>query len=439
MSISALSGQVIVTFFDIRAAERAVSIHSSSGGTAEFQAQAQDLRSVAIARMSLAPSGDEVSAFQAFGEVVRVSTQGEDIIIDFYDMRAAQQASVCVPGCRLHPCSVPSSAASSPVTSARLSPALSPVGCRSLGKLTALSLEEAIPASPGATSTRTGSGYDFLAGSPSFTQSSFDDSRTSSPVKKPVREKVNAKDLTKFEIMPETITSGQDSRTTVMIRNIPKACPRDTFVQLLGHAGLGDRYTFFYMPFDKRRNVHCGFAFLNFMEPHDVLKLYLSMSTPLWRNIDPAGGHGPTVLAISYARLQGQDALMKHFSLSAVMYDHDARKRPFFNHGKDISSGGNVVTESQSQAVMIPGLVEHSNAFQNILKTAECPSPTERLGSHSTPVSRKGGNSPKKSQASVPDALALQPQYIPLPISTEPTSTLQELGLGGSSCLGVAM
>lgn len=30
------------------------------------------------------------------------------------------------------------------------------------------------------------------------------------------------------------------------------------------------RYTFFYMPFDKRRNVHCGFAFINFRPERGV-------------------------------------------------------------------------------------------------------------------------------------------------------------------------
>jgi len=146
---------------------------------------------------------------------------------------------------------------------------------------------------------------------------------------KPVREKVSTKDLTKFDIVPDKIVSGEDTRTTVMVRNIPKACSREAFVSLLVAAGLDERYSFFYMPFDKRRNIHCGFAFINFRMPADVLQLQQGMQRqPEWRKL--TNGPGNTQPALSYARLQGQEQLVKHFSLSAVMYDNDSRKRPMF-------------------------------------------------------------------------------------------------------------
>jgi len=137
---------------------------------------------------------------------------------------------------------------------------------------------------------------------------------------KPVREKVNSKDLTKFDIIPERILAGQDPRTTVMVRNIPKACSREHIIEHFGSFGLNNRYTFFYMPFDKRRNIHCGFAFVNLKTPADILKLHAGF---LRSNMTPA---------VSYARLQGEDQLRKHFSLSAVMYDNDTWKRPVFTN-----------------------------------------------------------------------------------------------------------
>jgi len=140
------------------------------------------------------------------------------------------------------------------------------------------------------------------------------------------REKVNSKDLAKFDIVPGKVRSGEDTRTTVMVRNIPKACTRERFVELLSQFGLGESYTFFYMPFDKNRNIHCGFAFVNFRMPYDVLTLHEGLSTASLRGSN--GNAAPP--AVSYARLQGQEQLMKHFSLSAVMYDSDARKRPVF-------------------------------------------------------------------------------------------------------------
>jgi len=142
---------------------------------------------------------------------------------------------------------------------------------------------------------------------------------------KPLREKVDSKDLSKFDIVPGVVRDGKDARTTVMVRNIPKSCSREAFVEALNKLNLADRLTFFYMPFDKRRNIHCGFAFVNFEAPHDVLELFEGM-----KKVDLHGtGHG-ALPAVSYARLQGQEQLMKHFSLSAVMNDSDARKRPAF-------------------------------------------------------------------------------------------------------------
>jgi hypothetical protein len=94
---------------------------------------------------------------------------------------------------------------------------------------------------------------------------------------KPVREKINGKDFQHFEIDPAKIESGEDTRTTVMLRNMPKSCSREDFQQLLEKCGLQDRITFLYMPFDKRRNGHCGFAFVNFTSAQDVLTMISSM------------------------------------------------------------------------------------------------------------------------------------------------------------------
>merc|ERR1719387_2111309 len=58
--------------------------------------------------------------------------------------------------------------------------------------------------------------------------------------------------------------------------------------------------------------------------------------------------------AISYARLQGHEQLVRHFSLSAVMYDDDARKRPLFVPGGgaqgETEKDGALSTEKIDQA-----------------------------------------------------------------------------------------
>lgn len=149
---------------------------------------------------------------------------------------------------------------------------------------------------------------------------------------KPMRQKVNSKDLSKLDIVPEMVTSGEDTRTTVMIRNIPKFCSRDQFVELLDQCGLQGRYSFFYMPFDKRRNSHCGFAFVHFRAPQDVLNIHGNIQGALAQRC-PSSGATSAPPVLSYARLQGEQQLARHFSLSAVMSDSDARRRPLFLGG----------------------------------------------------------------------------------------------------------
>jgi len=145
---------------------------------------------------------------------------------------------------------------------------------------------------------------------------------------KPVREKVSGDEHLEFEIDPQQIQKSQDQRTTVMVRNIPKTCSREDFVQFLVRSRLADKYNFLYMPFDKRRNIRCGFAFVNFVCPDHVLRLFESLQAGAWRELmEDESGLAP---AVSYARLQGLDDLTQHFSVSAVMKDNDQRKRPVF-------------------------------------------------------------------------------------------------------------
>lgn len=178
---------------------------------------------------------------------------------------------------------------------------------------------------------------------------------------KPVREKVNSKDLTKFDILPEKIATGEETRTTVMVRNIPKACTRENFIEMLATCSLGDRYTFFYMPFDKRRSVHCGFAFVNFKTATDVLTLHDGIQKFHWHGFPTGARTTPTTPpALSYARLQGQEQLMKHFSLSAVMYDSDARKRPQFIRGNEGPPGLDSSADNAPAKVNVDPWVENT-------------------------------------------------------------------------------
>eukprot|EP00746_Dinoflagellata_sp_MGD_P007159 gnl/MRDRNA2_/MRDRNA2_114128_c0_seq1.p1 gnl/MRDRNA2_/MRDRNA2_114128_c0~~gnl/MRDRNA2_/MRDRNA2_114128_c0_seq1.p1 ORF type:complete len:269 (+),score=25.97 gnl/MRDRNA2_/MRDRNA2_114128_c0_seq1:185-991(+) len=64
--------------------------------------------------------------------------------------------------------------------------------------------------------------------------------------------------------------SDGDTRTTVMMRNIPNAYTSDSFVDLFDSNGFWGRYNFVYLPIDFRTGVNLGYAFVNFVSHQDA-------------------------------------------------------------------------------------------------------------------------------------------------------------------------
>eukprot|EP00929_Paragymnodinium_shiwhaense_P013333 TRINITY_DN121199_c0_g1_i1.p1 TRINITY_DN121199_c0_g1~~TRINITY_DN121199_c0_g1_i1.p1 ORF type:complete len:468 (+),score=54.33 TRINITY_DN121199_c0_g1_i1:131-1534(+) len=403
MHAGALSspGYVLLSFSDVRGASRVV---SEVAGAYLVPSPPQDFRSVVVPAVGFADVSEKYGGFQAFGELVNVSVGGlgdgtntSEMIVEFYDCRAAQKLVMTVPGAR-------------PYAAAMSAPSMvppkivAPTQKRGMGNTCTPSIS-----TPSLPPAKLPAGFRRVFSQEDLSDESPSRGATSSP-SKPVREKVNSRDLARFDVVPEKILKGVDKRTTVMIRNIPKSCSKDCFVELLAKLSLSDRYSFFYMPFDKRRNFHCGFAFVNFKSPPDVLVLHKSMNTSLWHELDggagEAGAQNASMLpALSYARLQGQEELMKHFSVSAVMYDSDTQKRPVFCRGHPQATDPTEMNQDgdaclQSAECSAAGLSGKGNRSGD-------KSPASTTGSAST--------SPLQTIQTMGNDLGMRPQYVPLP------------------------
>ncbi|WWD15844.1 hypothetical protein CI109_100268 [Kwoniella shandongensis] len=102
-------------------------------------------------------------------------------------------------------------------------------------------------------------------------------------------------------VFPERILSGLDSRTTVMIKDVPNKLSRQELVDILEESVPGG-YDFVYLRFDFK---NCCNALYQFIEARVGKKWNLFSSEK--------------VLQVSYADIQGKAALINKFKNSAVM------------------------------------------------------------------------------------------------------------------------
>ncbi|CAE8671770.1 unnamed protein product, partial [Polarella glacialis] len=333
---------VLVTFFDVRSAQQLLNA-STSGRVEPFPAAAHDCRIVRVNMAAFAQQVDAQGGFQQFGEVANISTARGDALVEYYDIRSAQLLLAASHG------------TATPWTQDQGQAAMSAIVMLGLGgnqpQQGSGGLCGRSPMTEGwhngrarTAASHTPSGED-LAGLAALALAGLDgmEPLDTAPVlvankqgvaatdrggNRPVRTKVSTKEFQKYDVDIDKIQRGEDHRTTVMVRNLSGSRARKDFLMFLDKCSLGERFTFFYMPCKEHRNVPAGFAFVNFVSSADVHKLFVMVQSGFWREfINDPQSKAP---AVSYARFQGHDDLMKHFSSSAVLHEQDAEKRPIF-------------------------------------------------------------------------------------------------------------
>uniref|UniRef100_A0A7N0TM79 RRM domain-containing protein n=1 Tax=Kalanchoe fedtschenkoi TaxID=63787 RepID=A0A7N0TM79_KALFE len=138
-----------------------------------------------------------------------------------------------------------------------------------------------------------------------------------------------------FELDIERILRGEDSRTTLMIKNIPN---KYTSKMLL--AAIDDRhkgsYDFIYLPIDFKNKCNVGYAFINMTEPSLIVPFYQAFNGKKWEKFN-----SEKVASLAYARIQGKAALVAHFQNSSLM-NEDKRCRPILFHTDGPNAGDQV-------------------------------------------------------------------------------------------------
>jgi len=124
------------------------------------------------------------------------------------------------------------------------------------------------------------------------------------------------------------LLSGHEWRTTLMIRNIPNKYTQKMILEAVDEVSHG-AYDFFYLPIDFKNNCNFGYAFINFMHPLSVVDFYQQFHHQKWEKFNSV-----KVCEITFARIQGKEALIHRFQNSSLMTE-DKKCRPliFYSSG----------------------------------------------------------------------------------------------------------
>lgn len=141
-----------------------------------------------------------------------------------------------------------------------------------------------------------------------------------------------------FQLDLEKILSGEDSRTTLMIKNIPNKYTSKMLLAAIDENHRGT-YDFLYLPIDFKNKCNVGYAFINMLSPAHIVPFYQAFNGKKWEKFN-----SEKVASLAYARIQGKAALVTHFQNSSLM-NEDKRCRPILFHSDGSEGGDQIIQE----------------------------------------------------------------------------------------------
>jgi hypothetical protein len=120
----------------------------------------------------------------------------------------------------------------------------------------------------------------------------------------------------------DAVEVGHDTRTSLMVRNIPNKYTQQMLLTEFMDNGHGPGVIdFFYLPIDFKNRCNRGYAFINFVDFKDILPFHRRYFGKHWRTFN-----SDKICDITYARIQGKGAMLKRFENSALMEKDDEYK-----------------------------------------------------------------------------------------------------------------
>ena len=147
----------------------------------------------------------------------------------------------------------------------------------------------------------------------------------------------------------DDILSGKDTRTTVMIRNIPIKYTEDILIEALDE--FKGKYDCLYMPFDYEKKGNKGYAFINFVNPLHILYFHEKFDGKKWPLFESS-----KICELNSANFQGIYEIQKHSK------NYKGYKKPLFY--SEQNNNENIIIPSKylgKLKVRFPNMKFHEN------------------------------------------------------------------------------
>ncbi|CZR59299.1 uncharacterized protein PAC_09191 [Phialocephala subalpina] len=143
----------------------------------------------------------------------------------------------------------------------------------------------------------------------------------------------------------ERIVTGMDVRTTVMLRNIPNKMTLWELIEIINKISRG-RYDFVYLRIDFSNGCNVGYAFLNFVDPMDIVPFVRAIANRRWDDFK-----SDKIAEVSYATIQGRDCLIQKFRNSSVMLEEEScRPKLYYTEGHPLCGQEEPFPSSDNQS-----------------------------------------------------------------------------------------
>ncbi|CEF97928.1 Nucleotide-binding, alpha-beta plait [Ostreococcus tauri] len=147
----------------------------------------------------------------------------------------------------------------------------------------------------------------------------------------------------------------EHGRTTLMIRNIPNKYNQAMLLDLLNRS-YENQYDFFYLPIDFKNKCNLGYAFVNFKCAKTTAAFYKEFHKQRWEEFNSR-----KVCEITYARVQGKEAMVEHFKNSRfpceneeflpLVFDTDGNKTSYHTLGHTVHGATGRFPDTASENV----------------------------------------------------------------------------------------